>query len=76
TSAMCAGQDAHADPKRRYWASLIAGVCYIILGLLAGAVTAFDALAPSILIEASPARLNTGRKNSAVGTSDCSSELS
>ncbi|NZD52927.1 benzoate/H(+) symporter BenE family transporter [Rhizobium leguminosarum] len=52
TAAMCAGQDAHTDPKRRYWASLIAGVGYIILGLLAGAVTAFVALAPSILIEA------------------------
>jgi len=49
---MCAGQDAHTDPKRRYWASLIAGVGYVILGLLAGAVTAFVALAPSILIEA------------------------
>ncbi|RUM22043.1 benzoate transporter BenE [Rhizobium vallis] len=52
TAAMCAGQDAHADPKRRYWASLSAGVGYIILGLLAGAVTAFVALAPPILIEA------------------------
>ncbi|MBB4566019.1 benzoate/H(+) symporter BenE family transporter [Rhizobium leucaenae] len=52
TAAMCAGQDAHADPKRRYWAAIIAGVVYIILGLLAGAVTAFVALAPPILIEA------------------------
>ncbi|NKM55486.1 benzoate/H(+) symporter BenE family transporter [Rhizobium anhuiense] len=52
TAAMCAGQDAHTDPKRRYWASLIAGVGYVILGLFAGAVTAFVALAPSILIEA------------------------
>ncbi|WP_049736288.1 benzoate/H(+) symporter BenE family transporter [Rhizobium ecuadorense] len=52
TAAMCAGQDAHADPKRRYWAALIAGIGYIILGLLAGAVTAFVALAPPILIEA------------------------
>ncbi|RFB92067.1 benzoate transporter [Rhizobium leguminosarum bv. trifolii] len=52
TAAMCAGQDAHADPKRRYWAALIAGVGYVILGLLAGAVTAFVALAPPILIEA------------------------
>ncbi|ANM05380.1 benzoate transporter protein [Rhizobium phaseoli] len=52
TAAMCAGQDAHADRKRRYWASLIAGVGYIILGLLAGAVTAFVALAPPVLIEA------------------------
>ncbi|MBB5668248.1 benzoate membrane transport protein [Rhizobium leguminosarum] len=52
TAAMCAGQDAHTDPKRRYWASLTAGVGYVILGLLAGAVTAFVALAPPILIEA------------------------
>ncbi|MEF0938631.1 benzoate/H(+) symporter BenE family transporter [Rhizobium sp. BR 362] len=52
TAAMCAGQDAHADPQRRYWAAIIAGVVYIVLGLLAGAVTAFVALAPPILIEA------------------------
>lgn len=52
TAAMCAGQDAHADPSRRYWAALISGVGYVVLGLLAGAVTAFVALAPPILIEA------------------------
>jgi benzoate membrane transport protein len=52
TAAMCAGQDAHADPSRRYWAALISGVGYVIFGLLAGAVTAFVALAPPILIEA------------------------
>lgn len=52
TAAMCAGQDAHADPKRRYWAAIVAGAGYIILGLLASAVTAFVALAPPILIEA------------------------
>ena len=52
TAAMCAGQDAHADPKRRYWAAIVAGVGYVILGLLASAVTAFVALAPPILIEA------------------------
>jgi benzoate membrane transport protein len=52
TAAMCAGQDAHADPQRRYWAAIVAGVVYIVLGLLSGAVTAFVALAPPILIEA------------------------
>lgn len=52
TAAMCAGHDAHPDPARRYWAALISGVGYIILGLLAGAVTAFVALAPPILIQA------------------------
>ena len=52
TAAMCAGQDAHADPARRYWAAVVAGLVYIMLGLLAGVVTAFVALAPPILIEA------------------------
>lgn len=52
TAAMCAGQDAHTDPKRRYWSAIIAGAGYVILGLLASAVTAFVALAPPILIEA------------------------
>jgi benzoate membrane transport protein len=52
TAAMCAGPDAHRDPSRRYWAALIAGIVYVVLGLAAGAVTAFVALAPSILIEA------------------------
>ena len=52
TAAMCAGEDAHPDPKRRYWASMIGGVGYVIFGLLAGAVTAFVALAPPILIQA------------------------
>jgi benzoate membrane transport protein len=52
TAAMCAGHDAHPDPARRYWASLIAGVFYVMIGLLAGAVTAFVALAPPILIQA------------------------
>lgn len=52
TAAMCAGTDAHADPARRYWASLVAGITYILFGLLAGAVTAFVSLAPPVLIEA------------------------
>ncbi|MBB1250407.1 benzoate/H(+) symporter BenE family transporter [Rhizobium sp. G21] len=52
TAAMCAGPDAHPDPKRRYWAGIVAGVFYVILGLTAGGVTAFVALAPKILIEA------------------------
>jgi benzoate membrane transport protein len=52
TAAMCAGPDAHADPKRRYWSAIVAGIGYVVLGLLAGAVTAAVALAPKILIEA------------------------
>lgn len=52
TAAMCAGEDAHPDPKRRYWSAVIGGVGYVILGLAAGAVTAFVSLAPPILIQA------------------------
>lgn len=52
TAAMCAGEDAHPDPARRYTAAVINGVGQVILGLTAGAVTAFVALSPSILIEA------------------------
>lgn len=52
TAALCMGEDAHPDPKRRYWAAIIAGLCYIVLGLLAGAATAFVSLAPEILIQA------------------------
>ncbi|MFH1803853.1 MAG: benzoate/H(+) symporter BenE family transporter [Pseudomonadota bacterium] len=52
TAAMCAGEDAHPDPAKRYWAAIFAGIFYVLFGLLAGVVTAFVSLAPSILIEA------------------------
>lgn len=52
TAAMCAGSDAHPDPKRRYWAPIVAGICYVVFGPFAGAVTALVALAPPILIQA------------------------
>ncbi|WP_414692879.1 benzoate/H(+) symporter BenE family transporter [Pararhizobium sp.] len=52
TAAMCAGEDAHHDPARRYWSAVVAGICYIVFGLLAATVTAFVSLAPPILIQA------------------------
>ncbi|BBK38444.1 benzoate transporter [Allostella sp. ATCC 35155] len=52
TAAMCAGIDAHPDRARRYWAAVVAGIGYVVLGLLAGAATAFVAAAPPVLIEA------------------------
>lgn len=52
TAAMCAGEDAHPDPAKRYWSAIIGGVGYVLLGLAAGAVTAFVSLAPPILIQA------------------------
>jgi benzoate membrane transport protein len=52
TAALCAGEDAHPDPRRRYWAAIVAGATYVVLGLLAGAATAFISASPPILIEA------------------------
>ncbi len=52
TAAMCAGSDAHPDPRRRYWAAVSAGLTYIVFGLLAGGVTEAAAAAPPLLIEA------------------------
>jgi benzoate membrane transport protein len=52
TAAICAGEDAHPDPAKRYWAAVIAGVFYLLFGLGAGAATAFISAAPPILIQA------------------------
>ena len=50
TAALCAGEEAHPDPRRRYWAAVVSGACYVVLGLLAGAITAFVAAVPAYLI--------------------------
>ena len=52
TAALCAGEDAHPDPARRYWAAVAAGLTYVMFGLGAGAATGFLAASPPILIEA------------------------
>jgi benzoate membrane transport protein len=52
TAAICAGPEAHPDPGRRWIAAAVAGAAYILLGLGAGAATAFIAAAPPILIQA------------------------
>ena len=52
TAALCAGPDAHPDPKQRYWAAVTAGATYVIFGLLAGAATSLIAVSPPVLIEA------------------------
>ena len=38
TAAICMGREAHEDPARRYTASVAAGVFYLLLGLVGGAV--------------------------------------
>ncbi|MFN7546530.1 MAG: benzoate/H(+) symporter BenE family transporter [Pseudomonadota bacterium] len=50
TAAICMGREAAADPARRWWASGAAGVFYIVVGLLGGAVVALIAAFPKELV--------------------------
>lgn len=52
TASMCAGPDAHLEPKRRYWSSIVAGIFYIVFGLFTGLITWFVSKSEPILIEA------------------------
>ena len=52
TAAMFCSDDAHVDPQKRYWSAAVAGVTYVVIGLLAGAVGLLVTLIPSVLIEA------------------------
>lgn len=52
TAALCAGDEAGPDTRKRYWAAVVAGGSYIALGLGAGAAVAFVSASPPILIEA------------------------
>ena len=52
TAALCAGEDAHPDPARRYWAAIVAGALYVVLGLLAGLIVLCVTLVPPVMVEA------------------------
>lgn len=52
TAAMCASDEAGPDPAKRYWASVLSGVFYLMLATVVGAAIAFVALAPVALIKA------------------------
>ncbi|WP_317929313.1 benzoate/H(+) symporter BenE family transporter [Halioxenophilus sp. WMMB6] len=52
TAAICMGEEADPDPKKRYWAAIWAGIFYALAGLFAASVVAvFDAL-PLALVAA------------------------
>ncbi len=51
SAALCAGEDAHPDPGRRWIASSTAGITYIAFGLGAGLLSALVAVAPAGLVE-------------------------
>jgi benzoate membrane transport protein len=50
TAAICMSEQADENPNRRYTASVMAGVFYCIIGLLAGVVTLVFSTLPSELI--------------------------
>ncbi|CAD5370121.1 putative benzoate transporter [Rubrivivax sp. A210] len=50
TAAICMGREAHEDPARRWVASAAAGVIYIVVGLLGGAVVGLIAAFPKELV--------------------------
>ena len=52
TAAICMSREAHEDPARRYTASAMAGVFYIALGLMGGAVVGLLAAFPRELVVA------------------------
>ncbi|WP_374302775.1 benzoate/H(+) symporter BenE family transporter [Ferrovibrio sp.] len=52
TAAICAGPEAHPDPNKRWVAALVAGIFYVLFGLLATAATAVFSAAPPLLIQA------------------------
>lgn len=52
TAALCAGDQAGPDPRKRYRAAAVAGGVYILLGLGAAAAVAFVDASPPNIIEA------------------------
>ncbi len=51
TAALCAGPDAHADPRLRYWATVVTGLVYLGLGLGSGFAAALVTASPPLLIQ-------------------------
>ena len=50
TAAICMGREAHEDPAQRWKAAASAGVLYIVVGLLGGAVVGLIAAFPKELV--------------------------
>ena len=50
TAAICMGREAHEDPARRWTAAAAAGVFYILVGLLGGAVVGLIAAFPKEMV--------------------------
>lgn len=52
TAAICQGEEAHPDPKKRYFASVAAGGFYLALGIFGATVAALFTVIPKAFISA------------------------
>lgn len=52
TAALCMGSDAHQDPGQRYRASVVSGVCYLVLGVFGATLGGLLAAFPLALVTA------------------------
>ncbi|NQY61541.1 benzoate/H(+) symporter BenE family transporter [Cognatishimia sp.] len=50
TAAICANEEAGADPKTRYWAPVFSGLMYIVLGIFGAAVIGLFLAAPKVFV--------------------------
>lgn len=50
SASICMTEEVHENPDKRYWASIWAGIFYLVLGLLAAYIIAWFALLPEALI--------------------------
>ncbi|MCE8533764.1 benzoate/H(+) symporter BenE family transporter [Ruegeria pomeroyi] len=50
TAAMCANEESHPDSAKRYWSAVMGGLFYCVLGLFAGVIAGFAALAPALVL--------------------------
>ena len=69
TAAICMGKEADIDPKKRYLASMWAGVFYLITGLFGATVAGFFAAFPTELVAAIAGLALLGTIGSSLSTS-------
>jgi benzoate membrane transport protein len=68
TAAICMGREAHEDPRQRWKASAAAGVFYVAVGLVGGAVVGLIAAFPKELVLAVAGLALLGTIGSALAT--------
>ncbi|GAB6406579.1 benzoate/H(+) symporter BenE family transporter [Pseudomonas sp. MHK4] len=52
TAAICTGREAHEDPRKRYVAGVVGGLCYLVLGIFGATLVSLFSAFPKELIAA------------------------